>query len=806
MNKKRLSVVMAGAMLATSVAPVMAAQVKDQSLNGNTTAHNPSNNKYGVGINNLIVTNEDTKGTDTVYGLDTRSEKKYEVNGINRGELVAQLRELMLSKVYSNTTGNNISNITLKSGITVSTNFAGESAYMVYVLNKNKTEYSAFTNVSEAGIKAMERAVNDAPVGAKVFVIDRGHVVDKGLVHKTYVEDNKVQTRWTETELRALAATSETDLKNNYPAVNNFEWVEPADPAKETGYLKVTLRKTVTDENQEIKCEELTVKPNDLKVDFKLPLNKDGGSLKDYPWNAEGVWQTLDKFAPVYATATNKAGKIIDANLLASVSITSATSKEVVKLSELYDGLFLTTKGNELLESLKYDYKAKDNRPAANDPQGLRAENIKAAFVASKYDLTLGEVAGVVNQKNGIYTLDIAFNTYERNKTTKERTSKLVDSKVITVSSNNKKQLELFRVWMHNRKPQVDVLAGDDRYETAVKIAKNNANITDVAENGNIVLVNGDALVDGLAAAPLAASVWNKDGVGSKVAPILLTKSDSIPKATADYMKELIAEQRFGEMDKVTVYLVGGETVISPAIEKQLKDFGLRVVRAGGANREETSLKVAEVMAKDANRWEDGTTKVDMSHAFVVGAEGEADAMSIAPVAAGAAARTNKRIRPIIVESKKGLSEDAIDSLKDWKNSPASTTSVTIIGGETVVSKATEESLKTENVKVDRLGGSNRQATNAEIIDKFAKNGLNRIVISKDGQHNKKDLVDALTATSLAVKHHSPIVLGTNKLSVAQINALEKKADRNGIYVYQVGHGVARDVLKTIATRVGLAK
>ena len=805
MNKKRLSVVMAGAMLATSVAPVMAAQVKNQSLNGNTTAHNPSNNKYGVGINNLIVTNEDTKGTDNVYGLDTRSEKKYEVNGINRGELVAQLRELMLSKVYSNTTGNNISNITLKTGIEVSgpTNFAGESAYMVYVLNG--TKYSAFTNVSEAGIKAMERAVNDAPVGAKVFVIDRGHVVDKGLVHKTYVEDNKVQTRWTETELRALAATSETDLKNNYPAVNNFEWVEPADPAKETGYLKVTLRKTVTDENQEIKCEELTVKPNDLKVDFKLPLNKDGGSLKDYPWNAEGVWQTLDKFAPVYATATNKAGKIIDANLLASVSITSATSKEVVKLSELYDGLFLTTKGNELLESLKYDYKAKDNRPAANDPQGLRAENIKAAFVASKYDLTLGEVAGVVNQKNGIYTLDIAFNTYERNKTTKERTSKLVDSKVITVSSNNKKQLELFRVWMHNRKPQVDVLAGDDRYETAVKIAKNNANITDVAENGNIVLVNGDALVDGLAAAPLAASVWNKDGVGSKVAPILLTKSDSIPKATADYMKELIAEQRFGEMDKVTVYLVGGETVISPAIEKQLKDFGLRVVRAGGANREETSLKVAEVMAKDANRWEDGTTKVDMSHAFVVGAEGEADAMSIAAVAA-------REGNPIIVESKNGLSEKALDEITKWKHdfdyANGDKLSATIVGGESVVSKATLKKLQSKDIATDRVHGSNRQKTNAAVIRRYYKTeGINHVVVSKDGSNNKKrDLIDALTATSLSVQHKAPIVLGTNKLDIEQMSALNQKANRTGVYVYQVGHGVARDVVKAIANRFSLSK
>ena len=58
---------------------------------------------------------------------------------------------------------------------------------------------------------------------------------------------------------------------------------------------------------------------------------------------------------------------------------------------------------------------------------------------------------------------------------------------------------------------KVDILAGDNRYETAVEIAEEYANLDKVygadAYYGNISLVNGNSLVDGLAAAPLAESL-----------------------------------------------------------------------------------------------------------------------------------------------------------------------------------------------------------------------------------------------------------------------------------------------------------
>ena len=81
------------------------------------------------------------------------------------------------------------------------------------------------------------------------------------------------------------------------------------------------------------------------------------------------------------------------------------------------------------------------------------------------------------------------------------------------------------------------------------------------------------------------------------------------------------------------------------SLERELERLGFDVERYGGDNREETSLEVAEAMGKKSN-------------AFVVGAEGEADAMSIASVAASTKT-------PIIVAKKGGISEDALHELRE---------------------------------------------------------------------------------------------------------------------------------------------
>ena len=718
MNKKRLSVVMAGAMLASSVAPVLAAE-------------------------------------------------SYEVNGSNKGILIRDLRNLLTKNVFENVDSNKLT-----------TDYRGTSVYKVEI---NGNKYYTVSESGVTGIKALEDAINNAPAGTEVKVYDRGHATKDGKNYAYALEDMVVGRTFSETELKAIAkefTDNSSTAQAKYKSIINATYKD--------GVLTVVTRKATDD----VTLSTFTYKAGEKAVDFTKPLAGEN-SLEQTA--VGGDWSGLTGYKEAIDTIV-KEGKDIPEELLATVTISNATSKETLKLSDLYDGLFLTEKGQDLL-TLSKEYRKVTGSSAAL--KGKKFKWIKA----------------INRDKNGLYTFNLELVTYE--KETANAHGTVLENRVITISSNNEAKLELIRNWFLNEKAAVEVLAGDNRYETAVKVAKENASIEDVAVNGNIVLVNGDSLVDGLAAAPLAAAVWNKNnGTGAeaqrqRVAPILLTESDSLPKATKDYIKELIAEQQVGKLHQVTIYLVGGTTVISKSLENQLKEYGLRVVRAGGANREETSLKVAEVMAKDGDiisgseSNNNGTVeKVDLSHAFVVGADGEADAMSIAPVAA-------EKGNPIIVSKKGGLSEDAIDTLNGWKNNTNGTNntiSATIIGGETVVSKSTENTLKAKGMQVERIAGSNRQATNAAVISRYAKKGFNRVVVSKDGQNKKGDLIDALTATSLAVKDKAPIVLGTNKLSLAQINSMEQKSVRTGVYVYQVGYGVARDVVKTIADRVGLAK
>ncbi len=637
------------------------------------------------------------------------------------------------------------------------------------------------TEYDNSNISALETAIQNATTGTKVKVFDRGHIEKDGKYYGK--KDGKYYGKALETTTVAGKHTAAT-LKTEYDyfkAHNSFNGTVdktlayPAvlDMTLENDVLTVYTRQVDTEEESGRKKFEFKV--GDDYVDFTKAINEKGQLLKTDFTDNDGSWITKDiaGFAihENHDKVINKGDDIVGKHV-ATVKITDVDNIHNVVLSELYDGLFLTTKGEELLSTMKeYD--------------------------AEGYSVT--DIATVNTNANGLYSIELTFEKTINKKTVKN---------VVRITSNDKEKMNLFakgisvvKTINHGsrvikvRKFPVQKLAGSNREETAVKVAKENADIRTVAENGNIVLVNRDSLVDGLAAAPLAASVINQNntiGSGNYVAPILLTNTNGLSKVTKDYMKEVVAHQRVGALDKVTVYLVGGEAVISKAVENDLKEIGLRVVRAGGKDREATSLKVAELMKKD-------TSANAYTEAFLVGADGEADAMSIAGYAA-----ENKT--PIIVESRKGLSEDSIELFKGYKNAGFAKKDVTIIGGETVVSAATKAKLDAEGLKVERLSGAKRQDTNAEVINVlYGNHTVDQVVVSKDGKGNNGQLVDALTSASLAAKDHAPIVLGTKELTKAQINALELKAKTTGVYVYQVGEGVQPSVIRTIANRLGLA-
>ena len=202
------------------------------------------------------------------------------------------------------------------------------------------------------------------------------------------------------------------------------------------------------------------------------------------------------------------------------------------------------------------------------------------------------------------------------------------------------------------------------------------------------------AILLGTSIAPISAATKDKIA-GKENAPILLTSKDNLPAAT---------EKRLEKVKKV--YIIGGDAAISKKVESKLA--GKEVIRIEGKDRVDTSLQVAKLL-KGA-----GTA------GFIVnGFTGEADAMSVAAVAARDKA-------PII--------------LTDGKTMPIDPDVYCyIIGGENAVSADIEIEYDYE-----RIAGEDRYETNAEVIKYFYKKSGTMYFSKGDG------LVDALTASSLA--------------------------------------------------------
>lgn len=244
----------------------------------------------------------------------------------------------------------------------------------------------------------------------------------------------------------------------------------------------------------------------------------------------------------------------------------------------------------------------------------------------------------------------------------------------------------------------IEYLAGKNRYETAGLIA-------DKINYNTAILVNATSLVDGLSASGLSGSVN---------APILLTDTNKIPDITLDKIK-----------NSNTIYLVGGEGVISKSIENQIKKLGKEVIRLGGKDRYTTSYIVANEIEKIK-----GISEVY----YVNGLTGQADAMSIAPVAA-------KNSNPVILTN--GKSTDFKRNVKSYS-----------IGGIGVLNS-------TFDSFCERLGGKDRFETNSIIINRFFSN-KDHIYLSKSDE-----LIDALTSSALK----QPVVLVNNTSNKSVISS-----------------------------------
>ena len=429
---------------------------------------------------------------------------------------------------------------------------------------------------------------------------------------------------------------------------------------------------------------------------------------------------------------------------------------ETVKPENLFNGLTLTNEGKKLVDALE---------------NGVEV-NGKVFEVKQSTDHKISKLS------NGMYELVMDF--VGTNKPSTYKTTNETFRFQIKVTAKTEEELQniskMFTLTEDGKVegPSVNTIIGPRRTETAVKISKENFN--PVSKNGSVVLVGSNAVVDGLSAGPLAKLVN---------APLLLTSANALDTNVENEIKRLLVNNTAkADLKTQTVYIVGGTSVVSENVVNKLKQLGIKVERLAGDRRDTTSLAVAKKMAQKNAKFE---------KAFVIGAKGEADAMSISAHAA-------KEQAPIIVGALNGsLSNDAKKLITNKQ--------IDIIGGETAVNKKLEEELKSidKDKNVNRVKGTNRFETNANVIKTYYT-GANHVYVAKDGQKEGNDkLVDALAISPVAATNNGVVVLATNNLTKEQQDALKSSAS-TAKKMTQVGGGVSETIITKIAKMLGFIK
>lgn len=538
-----------------------------------------------------------------------------------------------------------------------------------------------------------------------------------------------------------------------------------------------------------------TLEANDLAFDISKPQNSKGGEL-DLSNDTQKVMDDVAKFD----TIDNKDNKEVTVDIkngdteLYKVLDVESTNIELGNIYTKKDGY--TQKGEDFVNNIVKAHKDGNNNYTFNYggvSYKLAKQNDEGKFEAITEQADANKIVedniekAQIDKSGDNYVLRVNIPTVDANDSSRGRMLQFV------ITGETQKDLATVRNDLAGKNTVVSghftKLVGSNRYETAVDVS---AEQFDPETADSVVIVGGNALMDGLSAVPLATV---------KNAPILL--SDANNGLSRSTLKEI--DRACKSLKNRTVYVVGGEKSVPAKAVKQLEDeFGAVVVRVSGSDRYDTSLEVAKRL-----NYDDAMNKDNL---YVVGGEGAADAMSISGVAARI---EDKTVSPVLVVNKDGLKRSTRDFVN--ANFNDDTDKKYVIGGEVSVGTQVIRDLGS---KTERVSGANRYATNVNIIKEFYSKGAvddqkvvdgkvdGKIVVNGAIFTSGKNgyLVDAQTAGPIAANKDAAIVLTDNKLTTDQVDLLKNDGVLSKVKsnVYQVGGVVSSDVMEVVVDKLGL--
>ena len=311
------------------------------------------------------------------------------------------------------------------------------------------------------------------------------------------------------------------------------------------------------------------------------------------------------------------------------------------------------------------------------------------------------------------------------------------------------------------RKPLFPRIEGEDRYETAVKIAKEQ--YPNGLENKTVILATGQNFADALTANGLT-NIYQ--------APILLTKTNSIPESVMAYLK---AQQADGKLENVLI--VGKSDAVSNSISEALTKMRLSVARVGGANRFETAIEVAKILKAspsegkipfaDRNNVRVNWNRQDSDTYFLANGFSFADALI-------ASVPSSRYGYPILLTDGSNHLRPETKSFLDDAFKAGKLNKILVMGGTAVVSEGAKSDVP--GSKVDRLYGQNRYQTNMAVNEYF-KNATKVYVVTGE------KYADALVAGHLAAENNAAILMVNPKGLTKEQSDWIKKNDKITDYV-----------------------
>lgn len=277
-------------------------------------------------------------------------------------------------------------------------------------------------------------------------------------------------------------------------------------------------------------------------------------------------------------------------------------------------------------------------------------------------------------------------------------------------------------------------LSGGDRYATAVAIARHAFPST----ARDVYVATGEGFPDALAGTAAAAA-----GSG----PVLLVGADHVPDAVADELVRLAPER---------IWVLGGPSAVSDAVVDRLGTTGAQVRRLAGPDRYTTSA----VVSAHAFRPDVPVAYVGTGTSF--------------PDALGAGAAAGRQGGPVLLTARDALPDAVAAELRRLQPRR-----VVVLGGAAAVDHGVVEAVgRASGAEVERIGGSTRYATSAQVVTDAFPSGVPAVLLATG-----EAFPDALAGGAAAATVASPVLLvpTSGPLPAATVDELRRLRPRSVI-------------------------